>query len=156
MTDAPLWTLGPFIGLVFVAALSGAVFKPDQWYRDLDKPGWTPPDWVFPVVWTVLYVAMAYAAWRVWDIAGLGLAMVAWGVQLALNAGWSAVFFGMRRLDLALLEAFSLWIAVAFTLYAFGLVDVLAAALFVPYLAWVTLATLLNLSILRRQRARPA
>ena len=151
MIDAPLWTIAPFLGLVFLASLTGAVFQPGQWYKQLDKPAWTPPDWLFPVAWGLLYVLMAYAAWRVWDVAGVGLALVLWGVQLALNAGWSAVFFGLRRPGLAFLELAALWLAVAATIVAFAAIDALAAWLLAPYIAWVSFAAVLNLEIVRRR-----
>ena len=153
MTDAPIWTLAPFLGLVFLASLTGAVFKPGQWYKQLDKPAWTPPDWLFPVAWGLLYVLMAYAAWRVWDVAGFGLAITLWGVQLALNAGWSAVFFGLRKPGLAFLELAALWFAVAGTIGAFAEIDALAAWLLAPYIVWVTFAAVLNLEIVRRRSA---
>ncbi|MEQ8433278.1 MAG: TspO/MBR family protein [Oceanicaulis sp.] len=155
MTDAPLWTLLPFVGLVFLASLSGAMFRPGQWYKDLDKPSWTPPDLVFPIAWGLLYVLIAYSAWRVWDVAGIGPALAIWGVQLVLNAGWSAVFFGMQRPGLALAEVSALWISIAATIYAFAQVDTLAAWLLAPYLAWASFAGVLNGDIVRR-RARTA
>ena len=149
--DAPFWTSIPFLVIVLIASSTGAIFKPDAWYRDLDKPGWTPPDWLFPIVWAVLYVLMAYAAWRVWDLDGIGLPLVLWGVQLGLNALWSAVFFGMKRVGLAFVELVALWLAVAATLIAFAQVDALSGLLLLPYLLWVTIAGALNFSILRRQ-----
>jgi tryptophan-rich sensory protein len=155
MTDAPLWTLLPFVALVFLASLTGAMFRPGQWYKDLEKPSWTPPDLVFPIAWGLLYVLIAYSAWRVWDIDGLNLAVMVWAVQLVLNAGWSAVFFGMQRPGLALVEVSLLWIAVAATIYTFAQVDALAAWLLAPYLAWATFAGALNGDIVRR-RARTA
>lgn len=154
MIDAPIWTISPFVGLVFLAASIGGAFRPDEWYYALDKPNWTPPDWAFPVVWTILYVVMAFAAWRVWDIDGIGLAIILWGMQLALNAGWSMVFFGMKNPELALAELVAFWLALALTLFLFAQIDMLAAALMVPYIIWVTVAGALNLSIvLRRLKA---
>ena len=152
MTDAPLWTILPFLGLVFLASLTGALFRPGAWYKQLEKPQWTPPDWLFPIAWGLLYVLMAYAAWRVWDVAGLGAALVVWGVQLALNAGWSAVFFGMRKPGLALVELLALWLAVALTIYAFAQIDAIAAWLLAPYIVWVSFAAVLNLEIVRLRR----
>lgn len=150
MTDAPIWTLAPFLGLVFLASITGGVFRPGEWYQQLDKPSWTPPDWLFPVAWGLLYVLMAYAAWRVWDIAGLGLAVYVWGGQLVLNAGWSAVFFGMKSPGLALAELAALWLGVAATIWLFAPVDPLAAWLLAPYIVWVSFAGVLNLEIVRR------
>lgn len=157
MIDAPIWTIAPFIALVFITSLAGAFFRPGQWYKDLAKPSWTPPDWLFPVAWGLLYVAMAYAAWRVWDLAGLGPAVAVWCVQLVFNAGWSAVFFGLRRPGFALIELSGLWWSVAATLYLFAQIDLIAALLIAPYLAWVSFAGLLNAEIVRlRLRGAPA
>jgi tryptophan-rich sensory protein len=155
MIDAPLWTLLPFVGVVFLASLSGALFRAGQWYKDLEKPDWTPPDAVFPIAWGLLYVLIAYSAWRVWDVAGLDVALAVWVLQLALNAGWSAVFFGMRRPGLALAEVSLLWLAVAANIYVFAQIDTIAAWLLAPYLAWATFAGALNGDIVRR-RARTA
>lgn len=152
MTDAPLWTILPFIALVFLTSLSGAVFKPGDWYKSLDKPDWTPPNWLFPVVWGCLYVLIAYAAWRVWDISGFGLALMVWGLQLVLNAGWSAVFFGMRKPGLAMVELTGLWLSVAATIYIFLAIDVIAGALLIPYIIWVSIAAALNFEIVRRRQ----
>lgn len=154
MIDAPLWTSLPFFGVVFLTSLSGAFFRPGQWYKDLDKPGWTPPDLAFPIAWSVLFVMMAYAAWRVWDLAGLNIALAIWLLQLILNAGWSAVFFGMRRPALALAQVCLLWLAIAANLIAFARIDAIAAGLIAPYLLWVTFATALNGDIVRRQMAK--
>lgn len=152
MIDAPLWTIAPFLGLVFLASLTGALFKPGPWYDQLTKPAWTPPNWLFPVVWGLLYVLMAYAAWRVWDVAGLVPALGLWGVQLVLNAAWSAIFFGLRRPGLALIEVAGLWLAVAATLVAFMDIDLIAGLVMAPYLTWVTIASVLNAEIVRLRR----
>lgn len=153
MPDAPIWTFLPFLGLVFLASLTGAIFRPGDWYKQLDKPGWTPPDWLFPVAWALLYVLMAYAAWRVWDLAGLSLALGLWVVQLVFNAGWSAVFFGMRRPALALAELAALWLLIAAMIVAFARIDTIAALLLAPYIAWVSFAAVLNADIVRRRLA---
>ena len=95
------WTLLVFCALVFCAALTGAFFRPGTWYERLERPSWTPPDWAFPVVWTTLYAMIAAAGWLIWTEAGEGQRFVPlgfWALQLALNALWSPVFFGMRRL----------------------------------------------------------
>ena len=115
------------------------------WYPTLDKPPWTPPNWLFGPVWTVLYAAMAVAAWNVWRQAepargALGL----WALQLVLNAGWSPLFFGLQRLDLALVDIAALWLAIAATIAAFWTHSRLSAGLLVPYLVWVSYAGALN------------
>ena len=136
-----------FIGVVILAAASGAVFKPGPWYEELRKPGWTPPNWAFPVVWTILYIMIAYAGWNVWSKAGWSLPIVFWAVQIGLNAAWSWLFFGLRRMDLALADVGLLWLAIAGFIVTAWPVSPLAALLFVPYLAWVTTAGLLNRSV---------
>jgi benzodiazapine receptor len=144
--------LAVFLAMVFAAASTGGIFRPDEWYRTLDKPGWTPRDWVFPVVWSVLYLAIALASWLVWRAAGWE-AMAAYGalaLNLALNAGWSWVFFGLKRIRAALWEAGALWASTAALVAAYAPHSTLAAALLVAYLAWVSVAFALNLAILRR------
>ena len=132
------------------AAATGALFSPGEWYRELDKPSWTPPDWLFPVAWTTMYLAMAYAAMRVAGLPGNGQAMALWAAQIALNTLWSPVFFGLRRMRAAMITVAALWLAVAATLLAFWSLDLIAGLLFVPYLLWVTVASALNFSVLRR------
>ena len=132
------------------AAATGAVFSPDQWYRDLNKPGWTPPDWVFPVTWTTLYICMSLAAMRVAPLEGSALAMGFWAVQITVNALWSPVFFGLKRIRQALIAVSALWVAVAITMISFARLDWIAGLLFVPYLIWVSIATALTASVLRR------
>ena len=85
--------------VVLAAAASGAVFKPGEWYERLEKPGFTPPNWVFPVVWSILYVMIGIAGWLAWNKAGAAAPIVIWAIQIVLNASWSAVFFGIYRMD---------------------------------------------------------
>jgi len=120
----------------------------DTWYRTLAKPSWNPPDWVFAPVWTILYIMMGIAAWLVWKTRDrIGPAMVLFGVQLALNLGWSLLFFGARSPGLALVEVVFLWTGVLLTMLAFFGRSLAAGWLFVPYLAWVSFAAVLNLAI---------
>ncbi len=138
-----------FVVLVFAAALSGRVFQPGAWYDSLKKPTWTPAPWVFPVVWLPLYVMICAAGWLVWDTAGLGVALVLWGIQLVLNAAWSAVFFGLRRMDWAFINVGALWLSIAAFIVVGAQVAVWAGLLFVPYLVWVTIAATLNWKVWR-------
>lgn len=117
------------------------------WYPTLVKPPWTPPDWVFGPVWTVLYVLMAVAAWLVWRERArdaIGSALFLYDVQLALNVLWSALFFGMRSPGAGLIGIVALWAAIAGTLVAFWRIRRLAGWLLVPYLLWVSCAGALN------------
>jgi len=115
------------------------------WYASLNHPSITPPNWVFAPVWTALYILMAFAAWRVWKKTGLrSLEMAAFAVQLALNLGWSIVFFGLHQIGAALIEIAILDLAILATLILFYRRDRLAGLLFAPYLAWTLFATLLT------------
>ena len=144
----------PFLAACFCAALSGALFRPGQWYEKLAKPSWRPPNWLFPPAWTVLYFCMATAAWLVWQTgdARSTVALAVFGVQLVVNAGWSAVFFGLRRVDWAFAELILLWLSIAATIAVFAPISTGAALLLAPYLAWVTFAGALNLSIWQLNR----
>jgi tryptophan-rich sensory protein len=149
------WALAVFLLANFAAALSGGYFRPGAWYEGLRKPRWQPPDWAFPVVWSVLYVLNAYAGWRVWESAGPGEAfvpMAVYGLQLVLNAGWSAIFFGLHRMGLAMVEVLLLWLSILGCMIAFHPLDALAAWLLLPYLAWVTVASCLNWTVWRMNR----
>ena len=142
--------LGGFLAVSFAAASSGAVFKPDDWYLTLRKPGWTPKPWVFPVVWTPLYLMIAVAGWLAWRQTGLlTLPFAFYAAQLVLNAAWSAVFFGLRRPDIAFLDLALMWVAILATLLGFATVSAAAAWLLAPYLLWVTIAGALNVSVWR-------
>lgn len=135
------------------AAATGAMIQPGEWYRSLQKPAWTPPDWVFPVTWTVLYLAMSGAAARVAALDGTGQALAFWSVQIALNTLWTPVFFGLKRMRAGLVVIGLLWLAVGATCIAFWGHDRIAGLLFLPYVAWVTIAGALNWSVWRRNPA---
>jgi len=146
-----------FIAANFAAALSGAWFRPGNWYRELDKPSWRPPDWLFAPAWAVLYSMIAVSGWLVWREAGMQpegqRALVIYGLHLLVNASWSAVFFGLRRPGLAFLDILLLWSSIALTAGVFYGIRPLAAWLLLPYLMWVSFAAVLNFSIWRRNRA---
>ena len=142
-----------FVGISLLTGYAGSrVTDPavDTWYLEIQKPFWTPPDWVFPVVWTSLFVTMGAAAWRVWRHAGFGpgrTALTLFAVQLVLNFTWSALFFGLQNPGAALIEIVVLIAAVTGTTVAFNRHDPTAALLMAPYLAWTSFAALLNASI---------
>lgn len=145
-----------FAALCFAAALSGAFFKPGAWHAALAKPSWHPPNWLFGPAWGVLYLMIATAGWMVWNAAGWSLALAAWGLQLVLNAGWSWLFFGLRRPDLAFAEVLALWLSIAACVVLFAPLSTTAALLMLPYLAWVAFASALTFSMWRLNGARPA
>ena len=139
-----------FFAACAAAAATGSLFPPGPWYEKLEKPPWNPPNWVFPVVWTPMYIAIAFAASRVAMLDGAGLALAFWSAQIAYNALWTPVFFGLRRMRGALIVMAGLWLTVAGTLITFLQLDLIAGLIFVPYLIWVTIAGALNLSVVRR------
>ena len=124
-----------------------------SWYRRLDKPSFTPPDAVFPVVWTALYAMIAWSGWRIWSAApsrDRNAALRLWVSQLAANAQWSKLFFGERRPRLALGDIVALEGTITSYISAARKVDRAAANAFIPYAAWVAYATVLNAEIVRR------
>ncbi|MBT8486243.1 MAG: tryptophan-rich sensory protein [Phycisphaerales bacterium] len=136
-----------FLGLVAVAAFFGSNFTPGEWYQALQRPALAPPNWIFGPVWTLLYLAIAVAAFLVWrrpERSGRALALVLWGTQLALNALWSYLFFGLERPGLALIEIVVLLGVIVATTVVFFSVRKSAGMLFVPYALWVSFATYLN------------
>lgn len=144
-----------FIGwmlLCFLAPALGAFSMPGAWYASLNKPSWNPPSWIFGPVWTLLYAMMALAAWLVWRRGGFAAQRVPltfFLVQLALNAAWTPLFFGLHQPGCAFADIVMLWLAIALTLATFWRVHRVAAYLLVPYLGWVSFASALNLALWR-------
>ena len=138
-----------FIALVAAAALVGSQFGPGPWYITLQKPSWTPPNWLFGPVWTVLYVAIAVAGWTVWRSKAISVTkpILLWLLQLILNGLWSWLFFGLHRPDLALIDIFALLVAICCFIASTNKISRVAAWLFLPYALWVSFATALNLAI---------
>ncbi|WP_138430035.1 TspO/MBR family protein [Fodinibius saliphilus] len=133
-----------------MAGIFGAQFEPGTWYEILQKPTWTPPNWVFPVVWPILYMMMGTAAWLLWKRETVSVrdhAFTWFFVQLVLNALWSWLFFGMHLIGTALAEIFLLWIAIIFTILLFWRQKQIAGLLLLPYLGWVSYASALNFAI---------
>lgn len=156
MTIGSLIALAGFALATFTAASSGAVFRPGAWYAALRKPPWTPPNWAFPVVWSVLYLAIATAGWLIWETGGRSAlpAIGLFAIHLVLNGLWSYLFFGRRRLDWAMAEVVALWLSIAAMIAAFAPINPVAAWLLAPYLAWVTIASFLNFRLLQLNGAR--
>jgi len=139
------------LALCLLVGMEAARFTWDGvpgWYDSLARPALSPPDWLFGPVWAVLYVMMAVAAWLAWrapaPFQGGQAAMAWWGGQLAVNALWSPVFFGLRLLGPALGVLVVLFGAVAATAMAFWRLDRRAGYLLLPYLAWLGFASYLN------------
>ena len=147
--------LGLFAFIILCLAVSGGggaitATSVDTWYQALEKPPFNAPDWLFAPVWTALYIMMGIAAWRVWRLRSFEAtrtAFAVFGVQLCLNLAWSFLFFGLQRIDLAMLEIVTLLVAIIANTIMFWRIERLAGLLFVPYAAWVTYATILNASL---------
>ena len=141
-----------FLVLTYSASFIGALgsFQAQSFYGQLVQPAWAPPPWLFGPVWTVLYGLMAVAAWLVWRPAGFlaqRSALSLFLVQLVLNALWSWIFFAWQMGALAFVEILVLWILIAATLVAFWRIRPLAGLLLVPYLMWVSFASMLTFSL---------
>lgn len=137
--------IGYFSGIVTRSAII-------TWYPTLVKPSFNPPNWIFAPVWSMLYIMMGIAAGLVWDrmesnTEVVKKALVFFAVQLALNALWSYLFFGLMNPMLALLEIVILWLMIYETYVQFGKINKIAGYLFIPYLLWVSFAMVLNASI---------
>lgn len=130
------------------AAATGALFPPGAWWKSLNKPWFTPPDWLFPVAWTAIYAMSALAAARVANETGSGLAQALWALQIALNTLWSPVFFGLHRPRASVVIVTALWVAVLATAIVFWTLDPIAGALMFPYVVWLTVASALNAAVI--------
>jgi tryptophan-rich sensory protein len=134
-------------GTLGVGAAANVFTQPaiPTWYAGLNHPAITPPNWLFAPVWTALYIMMAVAAWRVWRRTGLkSLEIAAFVLQLALNFGWSALFFGLHRIGAAFVEVLLLDLAILCAAILFVRRDRLAGLLMLPYLAWTGFASVLT------------
>ncbi len=137
-----------------LAGLVGSIFTMKSiptWYAALHKPPFTPPNWLFGPAWVTLYLLMAIAAFLVWR-KGLGERLVRWAlitflIQLVLNALWSVVFFGLQSPFGGVIVIVGLWFAILFTVIRFFRISIAAGALLLPYIAWVSFAAALNVSI---------
>lgn len=152
MTRTQFFALVGWLGVSFAAAAVGgyASVQAASFYAALFQPGWAPPPWLFGPVWSLLYTMMGVAAWLVWRQGGFSAnraALILFLVQLAVNAAWTWTFFGWQMGALALVNIVVLWVLIALTLTLFWRVRVVAGALLIPYLAWVSFAGVLNLSL---------
>lgn len=126
----------------------GIMTAPGIWYDLLAKPPFNPPNWVFAPVWTILYIFIAVAGWRIWQHHRSTWTMKLWSAQLALNFIWSPAFFSAHRIDVALMIITALFITILLFIVTGWKKDRIAAGLFIPYAAWVGFASVLNSSLL--------
>ncbi len=139
----------------FVAVIMGIGFAigttnlPGGWYAGLNKPSFNPPNWIFAPVWSVIYVLIAVAGWRIWEEGRGGAGRGLWIAQMLLNFSWSPIFFSAHAIGVALAVIVALLVVILGFVITQWRTDRIAAALFVPYAGWVAFATLLNASIWR-------
>jgi benzodiazapine receptor len=143
-----------WLALTFATAAIGAVasVSAGTFYAELTRPTWAPPGWLFGPVWSTLYALMGVSAWLIWRLrgfAGARVALVLFIVQLAINALWSWLFFVWQQGGFAFAEILLLWCLIAGSVAAFWRINVLAALLLLPYLAWVSFASVLTFAIWR-------
>ncbi len=143
------------IGICMLFAFAGSLFTPEQgswYYTTLQKPSWNPPDWLFPPVWTLLFIMMGISLSLVLnhgiDKMDVRKGAALFALQLVLNLGWSASFFGLQSPLAGLIVIILLWLAIVATVVGFSRVSNAASTLLLPYLAWVSFASYLNLTIL--------
>jgi tryptophan-rich sensory protein len=150
-----MWRLVLSILICQSAGIIGSIFTRrsiTEWYVHINKPAFNPPNWVFAPVWTVLYTMMGIAAFFIWrkglNSAGVKSALFVFLVQLILNSVWSMVFFGGRSILGGLIVIALLWLAIIMSIKSFYAISKPAAALLLPYLAWVSFALVLNVALL--------
>lgn len=144
-----------FALLSLATAMSGAIFRPGPWYDEIRRPSWTPPNWVFRQVWTVMYTLIAVSGWLVWLALPSDEAfgpMALFGLHLAANFLWSALFFGAKRIDWALIEIAVFWVLILAVILTFSAIFTPAGIMLIPYLMWGTFAGFLNFTIWRLNR----
>ncbi|NTU92963.1 MAG: tryptophan-rich sensory protein [Chlorobiaceae bacterium] len=149
-------TVAVCVSICILFAFAGSLFTPEPgswYYTTLQKPSWNPPDWIFPPVWTLLFILMGVALSMVLEVGmekkEVRQSAALFGLQLFLNLGWSASFFGMRSPLAGFVEILILWLAIVATIVSFSRVSRPAALLLVPYICWVSFASFLNFTILR-------
>jgi benzodiazapine receptor len=141
---------------IIIAQMAGAIgsfftsSSVGTWYATVNKPSFNPPSWIFGPVWITLYALMGISSYLVWqarELPGAKIALWFYGIQLALNALWSILFFGMKNPGLAFAEIIILLISIIITTVLFWRISPLAGALMIPYILWVSFASILNYNI---------
>eukprot|EP01098_Paradermamoeba_levis_P014306 TRINITY_DN6785_c0_g1_i1.p1 TRINITY_DN6785_c0_g1~~TRINITY_DN6785_c0_g1_i1.p1 ORF type:complete len:181 (-),score=43.59 TRINITY_DN6785_c0_g1_i1:167-655(-) len=153
-------TIAAFVVTPVIGGFAGSILTAKAiktWYKEIRKPSFNPPNWIFGPVWTILYCAMGYSSYLIWSKGGLETpatraALGLYATQLALNWAWTPFFFGMKNFGLALVDILALGSSVSGCIYLFHPISPLASYLLVPYLGWVSFASLLNFEIWRLNR----
>ncbi len=147
-----IWKLAISIIIPFISSIIGGFFTSasvSTWYVDLVKPSFNPPSWIFGPVWTILYLLMGIALYLVWTGKAKDKkpAYISFGIQISLNALWSALFFGLQKPLYAFIEIIFLWAAISANIIYFYRINRNAAYLLIPYILWVSFAAVLNFYI---------
>ena len=145
-----IWVFLIFFGACGAAAASGALFPTGDWYKSLDKPNWTPPDWMFPIAWTVFYLTLAFVGSRVAALPENKYAVSFWSLHIALNTLWTPVFFGSRNLRAGMVIITLMWFSTIGMIFHCFVLDQIAGLVLLPYILWVTVASILNFSLMQR------
>ncbi|MCJ7646090.1 tryptophan-rich sensory protein [bacterium] len=139
-----------------IAGIVGSLFTSPSipnWYATIEKPGFTPPNWVFAPVWTTLFVLMGISAYLIWNRGlenrDVKIALLIFSIQLALNMLWSFLFFGLKSPLYAFFEILILWLVIMLTIVNFSRISKTASWLLIPYIIWVSFAAILNFYIAR-------
>ena len=142
------------IGVCLVAGFIGSIFTTASiptWYTTLEKPSFNPPNWLFGPVWTILFILMGISAFLVWRVRlsepNVRIALIIFIIQLILNAFWSVAFFGLRSPIAGLIVIVILWVAILLTILSSAKVSITAGILLIPYILWVSFASILNAAI---------
>jgi benzodiazapine receptor len=143
--------------VILVLAVGGWTTTVGTWYRNLRKPSWNPPNWIFGPAWTVILALAAWSGVLAWtnavdDYPGRVLILALFAISTVLHMLWSPLFFALKRPDWSLLEVPFLWLSIAALMFGVGGYSTLAVWLLSPYLLWVTFAAFLNLKIVRLNR----
>jgi len=141
-----------WILLTFAVAAFASQFQPDTWYTTIAKPSWTPPGWIFGPVWSLLYLSMSISVWFIWNqrkTLNVNIPLLLYIIQLILNGLWSYIFFNQHQIGIALIDIVILVFLISIITVRFWQISKTAGILFIPYLVWVSFATVLNFEIWR-------
>ena len=144
------YSLAMSLLICFIPSFIGVYFRPGDWYMEIIKPSWTPPGWIFGPVWTMLYICMGIALWMVWesrDKTNIKLPLIVFSIQLILNAMWSCIFFGLQNLFVSVIEIYCLLAMIMLSIILFYRIRKIAGLILIPYLLWVSFASILNFTI---------
>ena len=133
-----------------VAASTGSLFPTGDWYKSLKKPSWTPPNWLFPIAWTIFYTVLAYTGTRIAVLENNSIAIGFWALHISLNTLWTPVFFGLKKIKIGMVIMSLLWMSTLSLIISIFFIDVFTGWIILPYMFWVTYAAALNLSLLMK------